>query len=664
MSERYTKLFALEKDQFCPGSPLIICAGALLMDNYSKKLLAQLKFKNIENRTINSVKISITMLDSAGREFGEPIEYQYLDLNIKRDDEFGQKTAFVLQSPNVRSYRVAVTEILFDDSTQWIWDKSPWQALNPMLSLKEALGDEELASQYRIRYGLDCEFEPQEQQGLWFCTCGAVNHLDERSCHSCHRVYSALKDVNISSLRCECAERLKAENEQQQEAVECTKEKRKKRHSLYLALIPLTIIIALIIVFVPGEVKKARAYDSAANLLASGKYAEAESAFEALGNYRNSAAQVKKNIPYEKALNIMHCAEKADPEGLKLIDVSLSSLKKDDNISLILYQAAAERFGAIGDYRDSLKNQELCLAAIDNIHTANLQAEYDKAVSLLKGKNYLAARDAFQALGDFSDSPKMVKEAVYQKALSLYSFMENNDIRSVYAKLSTDTELPSEFSLSKDAALSRAEGFVTELKDACGGDKADISLDDKAPEGFLPYYEALTNLFTSLGEYEDSSGYIAKIQDLCDYTKDFFNFVNDGNVQGAYDWLNAYEEEFENRDRWLELLELYMPFCGSWQLSTGDTSLIPTAAGKTEPCNFFTSSVVVGLDTVTLRINVSGNEEYTFEFTAEAGTTRFSNSDYPPYNYLAAISVLKRLAFMKFDDSGNMISSCDYSRAG
>ena len=664
MSERYKKLFTLEKDQFCVGSPIIIRAGALLMDNFSKKLLAQLKFKNIDNRTVSSVKVSITMLDSAGRVFGDAVEYQYLDLHVGRDEEFGQKTAFVLQSSNARSYSVAVTEILFEDSTQWIWDKSPWQSLSPMLSLKDALGDEELAAQYRIRYGLDCEFEPHEQQGLWYCTCGAINHIEERSCHSCHRVYSALKDVNVSSLRCECSDRLKLEDEQQQEEVECTKEKRKKRRSVYLALIPMVIIFAIVIAFVPGEVKKARAYQSAESLLSAGKYEEAVSAFEALGSYRDSVTQVKKNIPYEITLNIMHCAETGDPDGLKLIDVSPSSLNEDDNISLILYQAAAERFASFGDYRESVQNQELCLSAIDDIHTAELQDEYDKAAVLLEERNYLAARDAFQLLGDFSDSQQMVSEAIYQKALSLYAFIENHDIRSVYAKISTDTEVPTQFSLSKDAALERAEGFVTELKDTCGKDKVDISLDDEVPEGFLPYQEAVINLFTSLGDYKDSADYIPKIKDLCDYTKGFFTLVNYGDVQGAYDWLNAYEDEFENRERWIELLELYMPFCDSWSFATGDTTLIPTAAGMTQSCKEFTSSVVVGLDTVTLRIHVTGDEEYTYEFITEAGETTFRNSNNPPYTYLAAISVLKRLAFMKYDDSGTMISSSDYSRAG
>lgn len=663
MSERYKKLYSIEKDQFCPGSPLIICAGALLLDNYSRKLLVQLKFKNIDDRVISSVKINITMLDSAGRALGEAAEYQYLDLHVRRDEEFGQKTAFVLQSSNVRSYSVAVSEILFEDSTQWIWDNSPWFPLEPVPSLAEALGDEELAAQYRIRYGLDCEFEPQEQQGLWFCTCGGVNHIEERSCHSCHRVFSALKDVNLSSLRSECEDRLKAEDEQQLEEVECTKEKRKNRRSLCLALIPLIIILAFVAAFVPGEVKKARAYQHAESLLSSGRYDEAAIAFEALGNYRNSAVQIDKNIPYEIALNVMACAEKGSAEGLKLIDVSPSSLKEDDNISLILYQAAAERFAALGAYRDSVQNQQLCLDAINNIHNADLQGEYDKAAELLKQNSYLEARDAFKALGDFSDSGEMVKEAVYQKALALYAFMEDHDIKSVYAKISTDTQTATQFSLSKDAALDRAEGFVTELKDACGHDKADISLDDEMPQDFLPYEEAVIKLFASLGDYKDSADYIPKIKDLCDYTKGFFTLVNGGDVKGAYDWLIAYEDQFENRERWLELLELYMPFCDTWSFSTGDTSLIPTAAGKTQPCKSITSSVVVGLDTVTLRIHVTGDEEYDYQFIAEAGKTTFNNSDSQPYTYLAAISVLNRLAFMKYN-SGTMISSSDYSRVG
>ena len=42
MSERYTRLFALEENLYSDGSPVVISAGALLKDNQTGAVLAQL----------------------------------------------------------------------------------------------------------------------------------------------------------------------------------------------------------------------------------------------------------------------------------------------------------------------------------------------------------------------------------------------------------------------------------------------------------------------------------------------------------------------------------------------------------------------------------------------------------------------------------------------
>lgn len=59
-------------------------AGALLRDSFVPVLLAQLKFRNISSRELLALKVSVTMLDIAGRRIGEPVEYQYLDIHARR----------------------------------------------------------------------------------------------------------------------------------------------------------------------------------------------------------------------------------------------------------------------------------------------------------------------------------------------------------------------------------------------------------------------------------------------------------------------------------------------------------------------------------------------------------------------------------------------------
>ncbi len=47
MAERYTRVYSLDKDLYAEGSPVLIKAGALLLDNKNNCILAQLKFQNI-----------------------------------------------------------------------------------------------------------------------------------------------------------------------------------------------------------------------------------------------------------------------------------------------------------------------------------------------------------------------------------------------------------------------------------------------------------------------------------------------------------------------------------------------------------------------------------------------------------------------------------------
>ena len=96
MSERYSRIFSLSENLYTKGSPVIIKAGALLKDNEYGNILAQVKYRNLENKSIKLLKVKIKALDSMGREIGGETEFSYLDLSAKRDEDFGAKTAIPL----------------------------------------------------------------------------------------------------------------------------------------------------------------------------------------------------------------------------------------------------------------------------------------------------------------------------------------------------------------------------------------------------------------------------------------------------------------------------------------------------------------------------------------------------------------------------------------
>lgn len=59
MSERYSKLFTLPPNLYSEGAPVVIAAGALLKDNETGKVLAQLKIQNISDKPIKAVTVKL-----------------------------------------------------------------------------------------------------------------------------------------------------------------------------------------------------------------------------------------------------------------------------------------------------------------------------------------------------------------------------------------------------------------------------------------------------------------------------------------------------------------------------------------------------------------------------------------------------------------------------
>ena len=109
------------------------------------------------------------------------------------------------------------------------------------------------------------------------------------------------------------------------------------------------------------------------------------------------------------------------------------------------------------------------------------------------------------------------------------------------------------------------------------------------------------------------------------------------------------------------LLDKYKPYCDSWVLNSGDSTVLPMTVGKTEACNSFDSAIILDGDSVTLRLNGTGVESFTVDLPVGENGTSFIYND-GIYTYYAAISVVDHIAYLKYDDSGNIRSSCEYER--
>ena len=119
MQERYERLYALPGQLYIIGSPVIIEAGALLKDNQYNNVVAQLKFRNISEHVIKGIQVNIYALDIAQRPLDAPVIFQYLDLNAKRDDTFGQQVPVNLPDSGTRAFYISIQEVIFDNNEIW-----------------------------------------------------------------------------------------------------------------------------------------------------------------------------------------------------------------------------------------------------------------------------------------------------------------------------------------------------------------------------------------------------------------------------------------------------------------------------------------------------------------------------------------------------------------
>lgn len=342
MSERYSKLFSLPENLYAAGSPVVIAAGALLKDNQTGKVIAQIKMRSISGKRIKAAKVSVVPLDTVGNILGDAVQYQYLDLNVGRDEDFGAKAPISMPNAATRGFFVSVEEIAFIDNTVWRSNGEPWK----MLPKQQPLGlvhSLELEKQFHIKFGHDYKYIPLVKHDLWFCACGALNHSKEADCHTCRRSLAVLNSIDIAELNREKDARLAAEKEQADRAAEAARiaaeqarVRAKKNGKIAAIIIPIVVVIVVAAVLISGVVKKNNAYNDALALMDAGQYEQAIEAFTVLDGYKDSAEQIQ----LAEAAMLEEQKAKAYAEAIALLEAGK-------------YGEAYAAFEALGDYKNA-----------------------------------------------------------------------------------------------------------------------------------------------------------------------------------------------------------------------------------------------------------------------------------------------------------------------
>ncbi len=461
MVERFHNLFALPKKLYQETSPLIIAAGALLKDNQTGRIIVQLKLKSISPKTIKAVKVKIVQLDSARKALGEPVYYDYLDLEVGRDEEFGQKSAIFLPDTVSRSFSAQVCEVVFTDSSVWQSTSDIWEPLPEASSVQE----KGLLDQYRLEYGPSAQYIIQQYKDLWYCACGEINHNGEDICHSCGNTLSMLLVCDFDELNRHKEERIVKEKEEQEAKAEAERiagEKSKLRRKKTLKIcIPAAVLCIAAFFLITKVIIPNQDYKAAVELFESEDYEGSIKAFEALDGFKDSTEKIKE--ANELILARDYSAAEALLEAEK-------------------YDEAIMAFKRIYDYRDSTER-------IAEANESMLARDYAAAESLLEAKKYDEAIASFNSIREYKDSNDKIKECNYQLALNIWNNLDRYDDTSVAASEKKKGEIERLL-----AYLNEVRGYNDDVETMYASIRRVVSVERQDAERYEFYYNEYGSL--------------------------------------------------------------------------------------------------------------------------------------------------------------------------
>ena len=449
MAERYQTIYKLPNALFLIGSPILIEAGALLKDNETGSILAQLKLKNISFTPITSCKVFIRAFEPNGTETAGIESFAYMDLDAPTSGVFGTQTPITMPDRQARRIEPCVTEVVFADGRVWNAEPSAWNTVLLHKPLVTALSNTDILKQYELDVNGNARFVPEVREGLFFCTCGEINPGNAVSCAKCGRSYRSLVEaMDADTLREHLTARQKNEAEEQAAVAAAQAKKRKRVRVISIAstcsVAAVTAAVLLSTYVIIPSVK----YNKAITSFESGSYVEAEQVFLALGDYKDSpdkaleakyqqGVQLFENGNLDEAQNLLQTMNAYALASDKLVEIAnerqyLKALFLMESEELV---AARDIFDVISDYKDSTaKLQEIKDKIVGDIDYLVEQEKFDEAIEICKAygdndvlmKVNIARTVSLAKKGKFSAACDSYREYRSDCDLSFKEIMEQN----------------------------------------------------------------------------------------------------------------------------------------------------------------------------------------------------------------------------------------------
>lgn len=344
----------------------------------------RLKLFNLTDKTVTSVEINVFTEDKNGRELQHVIHRCY-SLHGRPHSAFEAGIAMEYCGDAVRAEATAM-KVWFDDNTVWRKDRTPLTEYtsNVLPPCKDLDMLQYIAGPGAIGF-------PEEQEQVWICICGRANNPADTFCARCRqtkaRIFEsynretirdqyALKERQLA-LRSRAAreDNARLQMEREEEYYQKTA-KETGDHRLLTALL-ITVVFTLLLFFVgiPGLRVMSAVYG-----MEHGHAAEAEQILTELRTFPGAEGQLER------------C------RGLRA-EQTLGS----GNIDALAEAAEIFRSRGTGE-ADAMA----------------LTADYERAKLLMDQGSPKEARELFRSLGEYENSPELLRECSYRIACELF----------------------------------------------------------------------------------------------------------------------------------------------------------------------------------------------------------------------------------------------------
>lgn len=199
-------VYSTPPDLFTEYSPAIIRSGTLFKNLDNGLHTVSLDVQNIQDNPIKQATVEIELhRRSGGLLRGAPLSFLYPGNRVKRGERIGGRNTRIPLKAAPGLIKVRIRRVDFADGETWIPMGDEWRSVAPNtidypvpLELEQMYGLEPGHAN-----GRDGQFGTiyTDCSDIWWCSCGAINHVSESKCYQCGQERAALEKVDWVALR-------------------------------------------------------------------------------------------------------------------------------------------------------------------------------------------------------------------------------------------------------------------------------------------------------------------------------------------------------------------------------------------------------------------------------------------------------------------------------